>query len=60
MLSVEYQDPLCTVLFEKGNENLLDLIRFLSDNNVNYESLSSQRPTLNDVFLELTGKELRD
>lgn len=60
VLSVEYQDPLCTVLFEKGNENLLDLIRFLSDNNVNYESLSSQRPTLNDVFLELTGKELRD
>lgn len=60
VLSVDYHDPICTVLFEKGNGNLLNLISLLSKHQLKYESLSSQRPTLNDVFLELTGKELRD
>ena len=27
---------------------------------INYNKIFSERPTLNDVFLELTGKELRD
>ena len=27
---------------------------------VDYNSIFSERPTLNDVFLELTGKDLRD
>lgn len=60
VLSVEYDEPVCHVLFEQGNGNLVDLINFLSENNIVYESLSSQKPTLNDVFLELTGKDLRD
>ena len=60
VLSVEYLEPVCRVLFKKGNGNLIDLISLLSKNEVQYETLSSQRPTLNDVFLELTGKDLRD
>ncbi len=28
--------------------------------NIKYSKIYSERPTLNDVFLELTGKELRD
>ena len=27
---------------------------------IKYNKIYSERPTLNDVFLELTGKELRD
>lgn len=60
VISVEYNNPVCHVLFEKGNGNLVSLINYLNQEKIEYESLSSQRPTLNDVFLELTGKDLRD
>ena len=32
----------------------------LKKESINYNKIYSERPTLNDVFLELTGKELRD
>ena len=40
--------------------NLEKIIDYLKTNKINYLSIYSERPTLNDVFLELTGKELRD
>lgn len=48
------------VTYKKGNNNLQKLIDFLEENKVTYNKIFSERPTLNDVFLELTGKELRD
>ena len=48
------------VTYKKGNNNLRKLIDFLEENKVTYNKIISERPTLNDVFLELTGKELRD
>ena len=48
------------VTYKKGNNNLRRLIDFLEENQVTYSKIFSERPTLNDVFLELTGKELRD
>lgn len=33
---------------------------YLKENKVSYNKIFSERPTLNDVFLELTGKGLRD
>ncbi|MCI9585866.1 MAG: ABC transporter ATP-binding protein [Bacilli bacterium] len=49
-----------TVKYKKGKNNLGELINFLKKNNVTYNKIFSERPTLNDVFLSLTGKELRD
>ena len=49
-----------TVKYKKGKNNLGVLINFLKKNNVTYNKIFSERPTLNDVFLSLTGKELRD
>ena len=40
--------------------NLGKLIDVLREHHIQYNSVFSERPTLNDVFLELTGKELRD
>lgn len=60
ILSLDYDDSICHLTFSKGKNNLLNLIECLNNNSIAYESLSSQKPTLNDVFLELTGKELRD
>jgi len=36
------------------------LIDYLNSKKIKYNKIFSERPTLNDVFLELTGKELRD
>lgn len=46
--------------FERGSNNLSNLIRFLDTNGLNYQNLYSKQPSLNEVFLALTGKELRD
>lgn len=60
VVSVEYENNTCYVEFEHGEYNLINLIDLLKNKNINYKSLSSSKPTLNDVFLDLTGKELRD
>lgn len=48
------------IKFENGFNNLANLMEFIGENKLVYTKLHSQLPTLNDVFLELTGKELRD
>ena len=49
-----------TLKFAKSNNNLLHLLHYIQEQGLEYTQLYSERPTLNDVFLELTGKELRD
>ncbi len=48
------------VTYKKGKNNLVDLMELLKKSHIKYSSIYSERPTLNDVFLCLTGKELRD
>lgn len=48
------------ITYKKGKDNLGELIDFLYSKKVTYSKIFSERPTLNDVFLELTGKDLRD
>ncbi|WP_103981383.1 ABC transporter ATP-binding protein [Helcococcus massiliensis] len=60
VVNVEYNNNTCYVEFEHGEYNLINLIDLLKKENINYKSLYSSKPTLNDVFLDLTGKELRD
>ena len=48
------------IKFENGFNNLTNLLDFIKKKDLTYTKLHSQLPTLNDVFLELTGKELRD
>ncbi|NMA50529.1 MAG: ABC transporter ATP-binding protein [Mollicutes bacterium] len=55
-----YKDGSCEVIYKKGNNNLLNLIKTLNKHNIEYEAIHLSMPTLNDVFLELTGKDLRD
>ena len=51
---------LCEVKYREGKNNLVELMEFLKKEEIQYSKIYSERPTLNDVFLELTGKELRD
>lgn len=49
-----------TLKFNKESGNLARLISYLEEKEIAYENLYLSPPSLNDVFLELTGKELRD
>jgi len=57
---VFYNGHLLLITYKKGKNNLVGIIDFLKNNHISYDKIFSERPTLNDVFLELTGKELRD
>ena len=57
---VSYDGSVLVVTYRKGINNLVTLIEFLKKETIGYSKIYSERPTLNDVFLELTGKELRD
>ncbi|MBQ8134026.1 MAG: ABC transporter ATP-binding protein [Clostridia bacterium] len=56
----EYENGVLTVSYKSGSDNIAEMIDFLRNNYLKYSKIYSERPTLNDVFLELTGKELRD
>ena len=58
--NVNFNMNTLVVTYKKGKNNLGELIDYLKDNKVTYSKIFSERPTLNDVFLELTGKEFRD
>lgn len=58
--AVTYHHQILLVIYKKGKNNLLELIDYFNSKKIRYTKIFSERPTLNDVFLELTGKELRD
>lgn len=43
-----------------GEHNLVHILNFLSEKQLPFGRVTTELPTLNDVFLEITGKELRD
>ena len=57
---VTYEGKILHLVYSGGEHNLSDLIDFIKTKNIKYNKIFSELPTLNDVFLELTGKELRD
>ncbi|NLX77900.1 MAG: ABC transporter ATP-binding protein [Clostridiaceae bacterium] len=58
--SVEYKDNKLIIKSEKGTNNLETVLDFIRKENIHFGRIYSEMPTLNDVFLEITGKELRD
>ena len=57
---INYGNGILVIKYKKGKNNLGDLIDYFNSKKIKYNKIFSERPTLNDVFLELTGKELRD
>lgn len=57
---VVYNNSILLITYRKGKNNLDKLLDYLKEEHIKYNKIYSERPTLNDVFLELTGKELRD
>ena len=58
--SVDNVNEQVILKYSKGVNNLRHLLDFLQKEDLSYSRVFSELPTLNDVFLEITGKELRD
>lgn len=59
ILSVEYSNTTLSIKSSKGNK-LIQILEYLTSNEIPFNQVFTEHPTLNDVFLEITGKELRD
>ncbi|MCO7177125.1 ATP-binding cassette domain-containing protein [Sporolactobacillus kofuensis] len=60
IMSVDYVSKQLIIKSDKGNNNLEIVLEFLKANHIGFGRIYSELPTLNDVFLEITGKQLRD
>lgn len=60
IVSAEYNSPLLVIKSNRGTNNLETVLDFIKKEGIQHSKIYSELPTLNDVFLELTGKELRD
>lgn len=60
VFDLHYEDQLLTVRCTGARHNLIRLLNYLQNQDIPFGQVSSQLPTLNDVFLEITGKQLRD
>lgn len=55
-----WQNHELTALCSGGSHNLIRVLSYLQEKELPFGHVATQLPTLNDVFLEITGKELRD
>lgn len=58
--SATFSDGMLQIKCEKGGHNLLHILNYLQQNDIPFGRVDAKLPTLNDVFLEITGRELRD
>lgn len=56
----EYSDGRLSVCCSGGKHNLIRVLDVLQKNDIHIGRVYTELPTLNDVFLEITGKALRD
>jgi ABC-2 type transport system ATP-binding protein len=50
----------CVIHTRESSPILIELVRMSENNGINLESISVRKATLEDVFIELTGKKLRE
>ena len=60
VLQVEYCDNHLSIKCSNGKHNLMQILDYLNSREIHFRRVYSELPTLNDVFLEITGKQLRD
>ncbi len=60
VLEAELEDKKLVIHYSGGKHNLIRVLDVLQKADVDFGRVYSELPTLNDVFLELTGTALRD
>lgn len=58
--SVDYAENMLKMRFSGGSHNLIRVMDYFKEKELVFGRVYTELPTLNDVFLEITGKELRD
>ena len=58
--AVDFDGTSLTIRSKQNKNNLEKILEFIKTENINIGKIYTELPTLNDVFLEITGKELRD
>lgn len=57
---ISYENNILKLEFSGGKHNLIRVVDYLKEQSISFGRVYTELPTLNDVFLEITGKELRD
>ena len=60
IIEVIYDENYLSVTTKELKEALLPILNYFEVEKIMYANIHTQEATLNDVFLEITGKELRD
>ena len=60
VFEIQYAEQMLRVNLSSGKHNLIRILTYLQENEIAFGRVFSALPTLNDVFLEITGKQLRD
>lgn len=60
VFEVRYEEQVLTVRCTGAKHNLIRILNYLQEREIAFGRVYSELPTLNDVFLEITGKQLRD
>lgn len=60
ILDITYEEQRLIIRLSSAKHNLVRILNYLTEREISFGRVFSELPTLNDVFLEITGKELRD
>lgn len=60
VFAIEYKEQCIEIRCSTGKHNLVRILNYLQEQDISFGRVYSELPTLNDVFLEITGKQLRD
>ena len=60
VFGVIYEEQILKVQCSGAKHNLIRVLDYLQKEEISFGRVFAELPTLNDVFLEITGKELRD
>ena len=60
VFDMRYEDQKLVAKCTGAKHNLIRILSYLQEKDIPFGRVFSELPTLNDVFLEITGKQLRD
>lgn len=60
VFDLKYEKQVLTLRCTGAEHNLICILNYLQEHHLPFGRVFSELPTLNDVFLEITGKQLRD
>lgn len=60
VFDLQYSEQILTLRCTGAEHNLIRILNYLQEKHIPFGRVFSELPTLNDVFLEITGKQLRD